>query len=377
MKNLIDILPDNDYFLLTPGPLSTSKTVKAAMLKDYCTWDDDYNNIVQEVRGKLVDLAVRTNKNNYTTVLMQGSGTFSVESIIGSTVAEDDKLLIVSNGAYGERIVTMAEYLKINHTVLRFNEVDVVDPLEVEKVLENDSEISYVSVVHCETTTGILNPVKEIGKIVKKHNKRYFVDAMSSFGGIEFDMEDIGADFMVSSANKCIQGVPGFGFIIARVNELMKCKGRARSLSLDLYDQWETMEKKNGKWRYTSPTHVVRGFLQAIKELDVEGGISAREKRYRENHKVLVEGMRSIGFKTLLSDDVMSPIITSFYYPETSNFNFLEFYHFIKNKGFVIYPGKISQAATFRIGNIGHLFPDDMKLLIEKIREVSDVMNLF
>ena len=192
---------------------------------------------------------------------------------------------------------------------------------------------------------------------------------MSSFGGIPLDVYDLGVDFLISSANKCIQGVPGFGFIIARRSELMRCKGVARSLSLDIYDQWETMEKGHGKWRFTSPTHVVRAFKQALEELDAEGGVEARHARYCKNHDTLVSGMRSLGFQTLLPDDVQSPIITSFLYPE-EGFNFKDFYGKLKERGFVIYPGKISQADTFRIGNIGDVHPQDFEKLIEAVREI-------
>ena len=209
-----------------------------------------------------------------------------------------------------------------------------------------------------------------IAEVVKRHGKVLIVDAMSSFGGVPVDMAKLGIDFMISSANKCIQGVPGFGFILARRSLLERCKGVARSLSLDLYDQWETMEKGHGKWRFTSPTHVVRAFMQALKELDAEGGIAARYARYCENHRTLVEGMRSLGFKTLLPDEEQSPVITSFYYP-TENFDFKDFYLKLKAKGFVIYPGKISQADTFRIGNIGDVFPADFVRLIEAVKELQ------
>ena len=235
----------------------------------------------------------------------------------------------------------------------------------------------------------MLNPLEAIAEVVKRHDKVLIVDAMSSFGGVPIDIAQLGIDFMISSANKCIQGVPGFGFILARRSLLEQCKGVARSLSLDLYDQWETMEKGgvarslsldlydqwetmekgHGKWRFTSPTHVVRAFMQALKELKAEGGISARHARYSENHRTLVEGMRSLGFKTLLKDEEQSPVITSFYYP-SSDFNFKDFYQKLKAKGFVIYPGKISQADTFRIGNIGDVFPEDFTRLIKAIKEI-------
>ncbi len=355
------------YLLLTPGPLTTTDTVKGAMMSDWCTWDKDYNEgIVEVIRRELVHLA-SSKPEEYTAVLMQGSGTFCVEAAIGSVVRPDDKLLVAANGAYGKRMGQIADYYHINSHVLRFEETQPVNPVRIDEYLTAHPDVTHVSVVHCETTTGVLNPLKEIADVVKKHGKTLIVDAMSSFGGIPVDMAQLGIDFMISSANKCIQGVPGFGFVIARRSLLEQCKGVARSLSLDLYDQWSTMESGHGKWRFTSPTHVVRAFLQALKELREEGGIEARHARYCENHRVLVEGMRSAGYETLLPDSEQSPIITSFYYPD-AGFDFHAFYNALKEKGYVIYPGKISQADTFRIGNIGDVYPDDFKRLVDIIK---------
>lgn len=358
------------YLLLTPGPLTTTETVKNAMMSDWCTWDKDYNEgVVEVIRKELVGIA-SSRPEEYTAVLMQGSGTFCVEATLGSTVRPDDHLLVAANGAYGKRMGVIAEYYKLNCHVMKFDETEAVDPSAIDAYLTEHKEVTHVSVVHCETTTGVLNPLEEIAAVVKRHGKTLIVDAMSSFGGVPVDMASLGIDFLISSANKCIQGVPGFGFIIARRSLLEQCKGVARSLSLDIYDQWETMEKGHGKWRFTSPTHVVRAFMQALTELKAEGGVAARHARYCENHRVLVEGMRSLGYKTLLPDEWQSPIITSFYYPSAS-FDFQSFYQQLKAKGFVIYPGKISQADTFRIGNIGDVHPDDFRRLVDAIRELQ------
>jgi len=353
------------YLLLTPGPLTTTDTVKQAMMSDWCTWDEDYNlHIVQELRKELLGIATKT-PEEYTTVLLQGSGTYCVEAVIGATIGKNNKLLICSNGAYGDRMGNIAEY-----DMLAFEETEQVSVEYVDDYLSNNSDITHVAFVHCETTTGILNPIKELSHVVKMHGKKLIVDCMSSFGGIPLDVHELGIDFLISSSNKCIQGVPGFGFIIARRSELMHCKGVARSLSLDIYDQWETMEKGNGKWRFTSPTHVVRAFKQALTELIAEGGVEARYARYCENHRILVDGMRSLGFKTLLEDAIQSPIITSFLYPK-AGFDFKSFYMALKSKGFVIYPGKISKADTFRIGNIGDVYPEDFKRLVETVKETE------
>lgn len=358
---------ERNYLLLTPGPLSTSETVRKAMLQDWCTWDKDYNEgIVTPLRNDLLELA-GLNPEKYTNVLLQGSGTYCVEATIGAAVGKDDKLLILANGAYGKRMAQIADYYHIDYVLVSLGETELVTGEVARKALEEHPDITHLSMVHSETTTGLLNRIDEVAEVIKGKNITFIVDAMSSFAGVPIDIEGLGIDFLVSSANKCIQGVPGFGFIIAKREKMLATKGNARSLSLDIYAQWETMEKGNGKWRFTSPTHVVRAFYQAMQELKAEGGIEARFCRYSENHRILVNGMRELGFKTLLSDEKQGCIITSFYYP-SDDFDFTKFYNTLKEKGFVIYPGKISDADTFRIGNIGDIYPDDIKALLQAIK---------
>lgn len=359
-----------NYLLLTPGPLSTSETVREAMLQDWCTWDKDYNEgIVTPIRKGLLAIA-GLDEDEYTDVLLQGSGTYCVEATIGTAVKPTDKLLILANGAYGKRMAQIAEYYHIDHVLVSLHETELVTGEVARKALEANPDITHLSMVHSETTTGLLNPIEEVAEVLKGRSITFIVDAMSSFDGVPIDMKKLDIDFLVSSANKCIQGVPGFGFIIAKKDKLIATKGNARSLSLDIYAQWETMEKGGGKWRFTSPTHVVHAFYQAMKELNEEGGIAARSERYKQNHRTLVDGMRALGFKTLLPDASQGPIITSFLYP-TADFDFHSFYDQLKAKGFVIYPGKISDADTFRIGNIGDIFPDDMEALLQAIRSIS------
>jgi 2-aminoethylphosphonate-pyruvate transaminase len=285
-------------------------------------------------------------------------------------VKPTDKLLILANGAYGKRMAQIAEYYHIDHVLISLHETELVTGEVARKALEANPGITHLSMVHSETTTGLLNPIEEVAEVLKGRNITFIVDAMSSFGGVPIDMKKLDIDFLVSSANKCIQGVPGFGFIIAKKDKLVAMKGNARSLSLDIYAQWETMEKGGGKWRFTSPTHVVHAFYQAMKELNEEGGIAARSERYKQNHRTLVDGMRALGFKTLLPDASQGPIITSFLYP-SADFDFHAFYNQLKAKGFVIYPGKISDADTFRIGNIGDIFPNDMEALLQAIRSIN------
>lgn len=363
-----------NYLLLTPGPLSTSRTVREAMLQDWCTWDEDYNEgVVSVIRKELLEIA-GLSEDKYSAVLLQGSGTYGVEATIGSAVKPDDRLLIIANGAYGKRMAEIAKYYRLDYALVALKETELITSAIVEQALEDYSGVTHLALVHSETTTGLLNPIEEIAEVVRGRGITWIVDAMSSFGGIPIDQEKLGIDFLVSSANKCIQGVPGFAFILARRDKLMECKGIARSLSLDLYAQWQEMEKGHGKWRFTSPTHVVRAFFQALHELQAEGGIEARYRRYCRNHETLVEGMRQAGFKTLLESEKQSPVITSFLYPEES-FSFREFYDQLKQRGFVIYPGKVSDAETFRIGTIGDVFPQDFERLTQTILEIRGKHN--
>jgi len=359
---------ENPYLLLTPGPLSTSPTVRAAMLRDWCTWDDDYNvGIVTHIREGLVKLASATRPYDYTSVLMQGSGTFSVESMIGSVVPHDGRVLVLANGAYGDRLARITATLGISHAVHDSGELARPDLDKLRASLADDPAITHVVMVHNETTTGMMNPLAEVAAIVKGAGGVFLVDSMSAFGGVPLDMAELGIDFLVSSANKCIQGVPGFGFILARRDELEKIEGNARSHSLDLFGQWRGMEDGKGKWRFTSPTHVVRAFAQAMIELEEEGGVAARYSRYCENHRILVDGMERLGFQTVLPREFHSPIITGFRDPESDTYEFQQFYDQLKGKGFVIYPGKVTGINSFRIGTIGHVFPADFERLIDTI----------
>lgn len=352
-----------DYLLLTPGPLSTTATVRAAMLQDSCTWDADYNlGVVEPIRRELVRLATGPEyESDYSAVLLQGSGSYVVESVLGSAIGADECLLIINNGAYGARMGEMARCLGLRHHELDCGETTRPEPAAIEAMLVRHPEITHLAMVHCETTTGMLNPLEEVAALCQRCGIRLIVDAMSSFGGIPIDMGRLGIEFLISSANKCIQGVPGFGFVIARRAALAACAGRARSVSLDLHAQWQTMEQQGGKWRFTSPTHTVLAFAQALRELDEEGGIAARHQRYSENQRTLVDGMAALGFVPLLQAKWQSPIITAFYSPAHPDYRFADFYQRLKAQGFVIYPGKVSQADCFRIGNIGDVTPERVR----------------
>lgn len=352
-----------NYKLLTPGPLTTTDTVKQEMLVDHCTWDDDYKQITRQIREKLLKLA-HVSEPEYTVVLMQGSGTFGVESVLTSSVGKEDHLLILSNGHYGSRMGEIAEHAGLNWQMMEFPYDQVPDAGEVAAYLAEHKEITHVSMVHSETTSGILNDISSVTKAVKAAGRTMIVDAMSSFAGVDIPVGELGIDFIISSANKCIQGVPGFSFIICKRNALMACEGKARSLSLDLYDQWKTMDA-DGKWRFTSPTHVVLAFAKALEELEEEGGIDARNRRYAANNLLLIKKLKEMGFVPYVPEEHQGPIITTFFYPENKNYSFSEMYEYIKGRGYAIYPGKVTDAETFRIGNIGEIYLEDIEKLCQ------------
>ena len=362
------------YLLLTPGPLTTSRTVRRAMLRELSTRDRDYKNTVQSVRDGIVRLA--TKGHDYTAVLMQGSGTFAVEATLGSVIPPDGRVLVVDNGAYGQRMAKISERLRIDCSILTHRETEPVRLDQVRRTLQEEPRITHVAMVHCDTTTGMLNPAAEVGCLAREFGKIYILDAMSSFGGIPTCVEDLGVHYLISSANKCIQGVPGFSFVVAHCPSLAQTEGWARSLSLDLFDQWKTMERGKGDWRFTSPTHVILAFEQALRELSEEGGVAARHTRYVDNHTRLVAGMCRIGFHTLLPSEQQAPIITSFLNPKDPRFDFDTFFGKLKTRRFMIYPGKVTDAETFRIGNIGHVFREDIDELIRNVEEVVHEMGI-
>lgn len=363
-----------DPLLFTPGPLTTSLSVKQAMLHDAGSWHSDFAALVVSARERLLQLAGLSREAGWEVVLMQGSGTFGVEAIFQTCVPPDGKVVVLSNGAYGERAVQMLRHARIENTVLRTPENTPNDPAALDECLQADSKITHVTAVHCETTTGILNDIQAIGKVTKRHGKIYVVDAMSSFAGMPIDFGACGIDFLVSSPNKCLESVPGFSFVFARRELLLASEGHARSLSLDLLGQLKGFEK-NGQFRYTPPTHTILACDQALLEVEAEGGVAARAERYRQNHATLLAGMKRLAFRPFLDAAVQSHIITAFHYPERG-FDFGVFYRKLAERGFIIYPGKLTQVDTFRIGNIGRLFPNDMEQLVAAIETVLAEMTV-
>jgi len=363
-----------DKLLFTPGPLTTSAAVKEAMLHDAGSWHFEFNALVANVRERLLKLAGLSRAAGWEAVLLQGSGTYGVEAIFQTCVPPRGKVIVLANGAYGERMVQMLNHARIDHVVLRTPEDTASDPKALEACLAADPAVTHVAAVHCETTTGILNPIGAIGRATKKYGKIHIVDAMSSFGGMPIDCEKCGIDFLISSPNKCIEGVPGFCFVLCRRAVLLASEGCARSLSLDLLGQLKSFEK-NGQFRYTPPTHAILAFARALDELEAEGGIIGRGERYRRNHETLLAGMARLGFHPYLEPSVQSHFITAFRYPKGKPFEFDGFYRRLSDRGFIIYPGKLTEVDTFRIGNIGRLFPEDMEQLVFAIQATLSEMG--
>lgn len=360
--------------LFTPGPLTTSPGVKEAMLRDLGSRDAEFLQVVREIRQALLALG-GVGTTGYEAVLMQGSGTFAVESMLGTLIPPNGRLLVAVNGAYGRRMVQIATRLGIDCQAAEFPENDAVDVSAIGAALTAKGPFTHLACVHCETTTGLMNPVEELGALCAQSGVRFLVDAMSSFGGVALDVGSAGIEALVSSANKCIQGVPGFGFALVRRQALLDAGGQARSVSLDLCAQWRGLEA-DGQFRFTPPTHALLAFHQALAELDAEGGVTARSARYWSNQRTLLQAMRAYGFQTYLEDRLQSAIITSFLYPSDEAFQFERFYQLLSLRGFVIYPGKLSQAQAFRIGTIGHVWPEDVRALTEAIGEVLTEMGL-
>ena len=361
-----------DKKLLTPGPLTTSMTTKEAMLHDWGSRDKKFIDLNSSIRESLVKLI--DGEDNYQCVPMQGSGTFAVESMVSSLTSKDSKILILINGAYGQRMKKMCTYLNRDFIEYEVAEHEVHELVKIEELIDNN-DLTHVFTVYCETTSGILNPIEDIAKLVESKKLSLFIDAMSAFGALPLSAKNVSFDAVAASSNKCLEGVPGVGFILVKNNVIQNAKGNSHSLSLDLYDQWQAMEK-NKQWRFTPPTHVLAAFNQAIKEHEKEGGVKGRYNRYKNNCDIICNGMKELGFEQLLPENLQAPIIITFKQPNDSNFNFDKFYNALSEKNFLIYPGKLTVAETFRIGCIGDLNENDMKETLSAVKEVIQELDL-
>jgi 2-aminoethylphosphonate-pyruvate transaminase len=361
-------------YLLTPGPLTTSRSVKMALLADWGSRDVEFRKLVKEIRQELLRLAGCD--DTYECVIMQGSGTFAIEAALGSFApAKRKKTLVVANGAYGERAAKILEKIGRPHERISKSDVTQIEPKHFAAMLDEDKNISHVWLVHCETTSGIVNPLSELARQVKSRERIFMVDAMSSFGALEVDMLRDQIDVLVSSSNKCIEGVPGFSYVLVKKDLLVASEGQSHSVVLDLFEQWKGLEA-SGQFRFTPPTHALVAFRQALRELDEEGGPAQRERRYQRNADVLLKGMAEIGIQPLLSGNEAGPIIQTFLTPRDENFKFEEFYEALRARGFAIYPGKLTKRDSFRIGTIGHLNEAVMARVVDAIKQVLAAMNV-
>ncbi|NNM60779.1 MAG: 2-aminoethylphosphonate--pyruvate transaminase [Steroidobacteraceae bacterium] len=362
-----------DPILLTPGPLTTSADTRSAMLVDWGSWDGAFNALTASVCGDL--LAIVNAQRDHACVPLQGSGTFSVEAALGTLVPRNGKVLVPDNGSYCKRIVRIMGYLGREVVVLPHGEQEPADPARIEAALTADAAITHVAQVHCETGTGILNPLPEIAAIVEKHGRGLIIDAMSSYGAIPIDARTLRFDALIAASGKCLEGVPGMGFVIARRAALEGSGGNSCSLAMDLLDQWQYMQK-TGQWRFTPPTHVLAALRTAIDQYQAQGGQAARLARYSENCAALVSGMRALGFETFLPDALQAPIIVTFHSPPDPAYNFSDFYRRVRDRGFILYPGKLTAVDTFRVGCIGAIGPDTLKKAVTAIADVLGDMGV-
>lgn len=359
--------------LLTPGPLATSARTKRAMLHDWGSWDADFNALTARVGARLLDII--DGAADYSCVPLQGSGTFAVEAAIGSLLPAEGKLLVLANGAYGKRMAQLTAQMGRRVEVLDFGETAPVDPAALRRHLRDDAEISHVGVIHCETSTGILNPLQAVADETAAAGRKLIIDAMSGFGALPLSAAGLAFEAVVGSSNKCLEGVPGMGFVLARTRALEQAAGRSHSLSLDLYEQWRYMQK-TGQWRYTPPTHVVAAFDCALEQYLAEGGQPARLARYQRNCAALIDGLAAIGLRSFLPAEIQAPIIVTVHAPAHPAWDFAEFYRRVKARGVILYPGKLTALETFRVGCIGAIDAADMARGVAAIAAVLDEMGL-
>jgi len=362
-----------DPLLLTPGPLTTSRRVKEVMVHDWGSRDAAFIAINKAVLERLPEIVNAW--GTHVTVPMQGSGTFAVEAMLTTFVPASAKCLLLINGAYGLRAKRILDIAGRKSVVLQTPEDTAPDLAEVERTLATDEGVGHVFMVHCETTSGILNPVAEVGAIVAKHGRRFLIDAMSAFGALPLDARKIAFDALAASSNKCIEGVPGLGFVLCREAALAEAKGNATTLVLDLVDQWQALAK-TGQYRFTPPIHVIVAFHQALEEFFAEGGQPGRGGRYAENGRILSEGMQALGFRPLLPERLQAPIIYTFHMPRHPKFQFQAFYDQLKERGYVIYPGKLTVADSFRVGCIGRINAEHMRGFLAAVAEILSQMGV-
>jgi len=367
------VIIGNDPILLTPGPLTTSAATRQAMLRDWGSWDTAFNRMTRSVCHDLLQIVHGT--EDYVCVPMQGSGTFSVEAALGSLIPRESCVLVLNNGAYCARMISILQRLGIAVVELALRADQVVSAVQLAEVFSHDARITHVAQVHLETSVGLLNPLDEIASVCKQYDKRLIVDAMSSFGALPIDLRLGGIDALVSASGKCLEGVPGMGFVIVRRSLLAQCQGRSPSLALDLYDQYAYLQRTT-QWRFTPPTHVLAALCAALEQYFAQGGQAARLARYRRNCQILIEQMQQLGFKPYLCPEVQAPVIVTFHAPKDPAWSFPVFYEQVRAEGYVLYPGKLTDEETFRVGCIGAIDEHELYNVVAAIGRVQERLGL-
>lgn len=359
--------------LLTPGPLTTSARTRQAMLVDWGSWDERFNQLTASVCSQL--LAILNGAATHHCVPLQGSGTFAVEAAIGTLVPRNGKVLVLINGAYGKRLAQICEVLGRDFSTFETAEDEPCSAADVDRLLHADPAITHVALIHCETSTGLLNPLPQIAQVVKEHGKRLIVDAMSAFGALPIDAREVPFDALIAASGKCLEGVPGMGFVFAEKHALGAAQGNCHSLALDLFEQHEYMAR-TGQWRFTPPTHVVAALHEALLQYHEDGGLPARQRRYANNCQVLLDGMAELGLRSFLPAAIQAPIIVTFHAPTDPRYQFKAFYERVKAKGFILYPGKLTEVDTFRVGCIGHVDAAEMRGAVAAIAQALHAMQV-
>lgn len=358
-----------ERILLTTRIHSVNRKVRESLMEEISPFEKKFKNMTQDIRDRVVKIATMADEE-YTMIPIQGSGTYAVESVIGTMIGEDEKVFVISNGLNGDRIGKICGRLKVNYTMYRGSKERAINLESIENILKNNEDITHIAMAHCETSSGILNSLEDISELARKYKKSLILDATATFGGMEFDVAKYGVDFLIATPNECLEGIAGFAFVVARVELLMKRKEKAHSYSLDMYDQWEYIEKTNGLWRFTPPVQAVKAFSVALDKLEKEGGIKVREKRYNRNYNTLKNGMKKLGFDFLVPEESQSPFLLSFTFPKKIDYNFEKLYKELKEDGFIIDRDELIENHIFRIGVVGDIDSESIEKFLKNLKKI-------
>lgn len=357
--------------LLNPGPATTTDSVKQAMVvPDICPREKEFGLLVEGIRNDLVKII--HGEKTHEAILFGCSGTGVVEACLSSVVPEGKTVLIASNGAYGERMKDICERYNIGHQDYDEEWGKPLRVSELESFLSRfPTQISHVAFVHHETTVGILNPLPQIAELCQHFGVELIVDAMSSYAGLPIDLRRDQVHYVISSANKCLQGMAGVSFVIAHRDSLEKTSlVKKRSLYLSLFENF-VFQKKTLQMQFTPPVQLMYALRQSVDEYFQEGG-QVRFERYGRLYEILREGLLTLGFKFLVETEYHSRLLTAILEPQHENYSFEGMHDYLYLRGFTIYPGKIKGTSTFRLANIGEIYPEDIK---EFLRHLGDYLR--